>query len=60
VITISNRGLRLTDVKTEEVKPNEGRRGWGLKLMKTLMDEVKIEQVDDGTKISMTKYKVKR
>jgi len=56
VMTISNRGLRLTDVKSEEVKPIEGRRGWGLKLMRTLMDEVKIEQVDDGTRISMTKY----
>jgi len=56
VITISNRGLRLTDKKLEEINPPEGRRGWGLKLMKTLMDEVKIEQVDDGTRISMTKY----
>ena len=57
VITISNRGLRLTDVKIEEIQPEENRRGWGLKLMRTLMDEVKIEQVDDGTRISMTKYR---
>lgn len=56
VITISNRGLRLTDKTAEEITPDEGRRGWGLKLMKTLMDEVKFEQVDDGTRISMTKY----
>jgi serine/threonine-protein kinase RsbW len=56
VITISNRGLRLTDKKAVEIKPEEGRRGWGLKLMQTLMDEVKFEQVDDGTRISMTKY----
>jgi serine/threonine-protein kinase RsbW len=56
VITISNRGLRLTDVKIEEIKSEEGRRGWGLKLMRTLMDDVKIEQVDDGTRISMVKY----
>ena len=56
VITISNRGLRLADKKAKEIKPNEGRRGWGLKLMQTLMDEVKFEQVDDGTRISMVKY----
>ncbi len=56
VITISNRGLRLADRKATEIKPDEGRRGWGLKLMQTLMDEVKFEQVDDGTRISMTKY----
>ena len=56
VITISNRGLRLRDKKAEEITPDEGRRGWGLKLMKTLMDEVKLEQVDDGTRISMVKY----
>ena len=56
MITISNRGLRLSDKKAVEIKPDEGRRGWGLKLMQTLMDEVKFEQVDDGTRISMTKY----
>jgi serine/threonine-protein kinase RsbW len=56
VITISNRGLRLADKNAHEIAPNEGRRGWGLKLMKTLMDEVKLEQVDDGTRISMVKY----
>ncbi len=56
IITISNRGLRLTDKKTGEINPVEGRRGWGFKLMKSLMDEVKFEQVDDGTRILMTKY----
>ncbi|MBC7901528.1 MAG: ATP-binding protein [Saprospiraceae bacterium] len=55
-ITISNRGLRLADKTASEVEPDEERRGWGLKLMKKLMDEVKIEQTDDGTSISMTKY----
>jgi serine/threonine-protein kinase RsbW len=56
IITISNRGLRLADKKAQEIAPDEGRRGWGLKLMKSLMDEVKFEQTDDGTRISMTKY----
>ena len=56
IITISNRGLRFTGKQATEINPDEGRRGWGLKLMKSLMDEVKFEQVDDGTCISMTKY----
>jgi serine/threonine-protein kinase RsbW len=56
IITISNRGIRLTDKKAREFVPDEGRRGWGLSLMKTLMDEVKFEQTDDGTRISMVKY----
>ena len=56
IIEISNRGLRLTDKNAREFTPDEGRRGWGLKLMKSLMDEVKFEQTDDGTKISMVKY----
>ncbi|MCY7377318.1 MAG: ATP-binding protein [Pyrinomonadaceae bacterium] len=56
VITVSNRGLRIADQQATEINPDEGRRGWGLRLIKTLMDEVKFEQVDDGTRISMTKY----
>ena len=55
-VTVSNRGLRLADKQAAEFTPDEGRRGWGLKLMKSLMDEVKYERVDDGTRISMTKY----
>ncbi len=59
LITISNRGLRFKDKQIKEITPDTGRRGWGLKLMKTLMDDVKFEQVDDGTKISMVKHLVK-
>jgi serine/threonine-protein kinase RsbW len=61
IITISNRGLRLTDRRPQtvpepgETEPSQ-RRGWGLKLIEKLMDEVKIEQTDDGTSISMTKF----
>jgi len=32
------------------------RRGWGLKLIKTLMDEVEFERVDEGTSLRMVKY----
>ena len=56
VITVSNRGIRMTDRAVTMNDPGTGRRGWGLNLMRGLMDEVKIEQVDDGTRISMTKY----
>ncbi|CAN5751005.1 hypothetical protein BH24ACI3_BH24ACI3_00120 [soil metagenome] len=56
-ITVSNRGIRLTDkMRAVDEGSEEGRRGWGLQLMRRLMDEVRIEQVDDGTRISMTKY----
>lgn len=60
IITISNRGVKIPSEKIAEsvtqIEPDEGRRGWGLKLMRNLMDEVKFEQIDDGTRISMTKY----
>jgi serine/threonine-protein kinase RsbW len=55
VLTVSNRGLRLAS-KVLTTEPSEGRRGWGIQLMRRLMDEVKIEQVDDGTRIVMTKF----
>lgn len=58
-ITISNRGLRLADKAAKTVITETGRRGWGLKLIQGLMDEVKVEQTDDGTRITMTKF-VKR
>ena len=60
IITISNRGVKIPADKAAQtvtqIEPDEGRRGWGLKLMRNLMDEVKFEQVDDGTRISMVKY----
>ena len=55
-ITIANRGLRINTAAARAADPDEGRRGWGLKLMKGLMDDVKIEQTDDGTQITMVKY----
>jgi serine/threonine-protein kinase RsbW len=57
VITISNRGLRLADriVEQPAASTEEGRRGWGLGLIRQLMDEVRVESVDDGTRIVMTK-----
>lgn len=61
VITISSRGIvppNLNGAKSgSSVKEAaEERRGWGLKLIRTLMDEVEFERVDDGTSLRMTKY----
>lgn len=55
-ITISNRGLRLADKQPVAIdEATNERRGWGLKLIRGLMDEVKIEDTDDGTRITMVK-----
>jgi serine/threonine-protein kinase RsbW len=61
VITISSRGivpanLNGTKSGSEVTEAAEERRGWGLKLIRTLMDEVEFERVDDGTRLRMTKY----
>jgi serine/threonine-protein kinase RsbW len=59
VITVSNRGLRLSDRTAAgdavQSELGEGRRGWGLNLIRTLMDDLRVEPVDDGTRIVMTK-----
>jgi len=68
VVTVSSRGIlppvaengssgksatRNGDAAQEQAKE---RRGWGLKLIRSLMDEVEFERVDDGTRLRMTKY----
>jgi serine/threonine-protein kinase RsbW len=55
-ITISNRGVRLSGVPESDEGSNGKRRGWGLQLMQKLMDEFELDNVDDGTRIRMTKY----
>jgi serine/threonine-protein kinase RsbW len=65
VVTISSRGIVPTNVGSNNAhlsKPEssdaaaEERRGWGLKLIRSLMDEVEFERVDEGTSLRMTKY----
>jgi serine/threonine-protein kinase RsbW len=69
VITIASRGILPLNVEQagsiegqEQILEDENgnaaeqRRGWGLKLIKTLMDEVEFERVDEGTSLRMTKY----
>ncbi|MDT5270782.1 MAG: serine/threonine-protein kinase RsbW [Acidobacteriota bacterium] len=65
VITVSSRGLSVpislpengaAADKNGSGEGAKGRRGWGLKLIRTLMDDVEFERVDDGTRLRMTKY----
>jgi serine/threonine-protein kinase RsbW len=67
VVTVSSRGLLVPEKQLEtgaqgrsngnhQGENGKGRRGWGLKLIRTLMDEVEFERVDDGTRLRMTKY----
>ncbi len=69
IVTVSSRGVAVAQNGASQGPPSEqlngteadrgaarGRRGWGLKLIRTLMDEVEFERVDDGTRLRMTKY----
>lgn len=56
-VTIASRGVVPVNAteETGNIAARE-RRGWGLKLIRTLMDEVEFERVDEGTSLRMTKY----
>jgi serine/threonine-protein kinase RsbW len=64
VITISSRGILpsnmianvQSETATDRSESVDERRGWGIKLIRTLMDEVEFERVDEGTSLRMTKY----
>ncbi len=53
---------RFEEESGEQIRQGESgnaadqRRGWGIKLIKTLMDDVEFERVDEGTSLRMTKY----
>lgn len=65
VVTVASRGVVPASLAPtngqdagarNEKEDAKSRRGWGLKLIQTLMDEVEFERVDDGTQLRMTKY----
>jgi serine/threonine-protein kinase RsbW len=64
VVTVSSRGVIPAALNSQNGESNNNgeaaesreRRGWGLKLIRSLMDEVEFERVDDGTRLRMTKY----
>ena len=55
VVTVASRGVVPATANGQNGEAGS-RRGWGLKLIKSLMDEVEFERVDDGTQLRMTKY----
>jgi serine/threonine-protein kinase RsbW len=64
VVIVASRGVMPTSLlghNGQQVDPKQekenGRRGWGLKLIQTLMDEVEFERVDDSTQLRMKKYR---
>ncbi|MFQ5735375.1 MAG: ATP-binding protein [Thermodesulfobacteriota bacterium] len=48
-------GRAVTAAESGELR----KRGWGLELMKGLMDEVRFEKIRGGTKVVMVKYLIK-
>lgn len=54
-ITIENRGVRFNAAAAGGGN-GEARRGWGIKLIKGLMDEVTSAETDDGSSLTMVKY----
>jgi serine/threonine-protein kinase RsbW len=66
IITISSRGIVPFSIDMESGAGDSvgsaasntpaNRRGLGLSIIRTLMDEVEFERTDDGTRLRMTKY----
>jgi anti-sigma regulatory factor (Ser/Thr protein kinase) len=47
----------VLEAKMGKGKGLRDRRGWGLKLMRNLMDEVVFEPCDEGTRVRLVKYR---
>ncbi len=61
-ITITDTGIGFSPDDVEEPRIEEklkaaSKRGWGLKIIRGLMDEVDIQSGDDGTTVVMCKLK---
>jgi len=61
VVHVQNEGrsfdpatISRPDIEAKIMGPH--RRGWGIELMKGLMDEVRFERVEGGTRLVMVKY----
>ncbi len=64
-IRIEDRGVGFVPAEVEEPRIEDklgaaNKRGWGLKIIHSLMDEVEIESSDNGTIVTMSKYRGER
>jgi anti-sigma regulatory factor (Ser/Thr protein kinase) len=60
-ITVENSGKPFSletrkEIPVEEKLRMGNKRGWGFKLVYAIMDDVKVERVNDRTRVSMIKY----
>jgi anti-sigma regulatory factor (Ser/Thr protein kinase) len=56
----SGHGFDPTRVKAPEIASalrSSRKRGWGIKIIESLMDDVRIESGEHGTRIVMRKYR---
>ena len=62
VIKVTDQGVGFDEntvkiPKIEQKIKSDHKRGWGLQLIKELMDTVEFESTDEGTTVTMTKKK---
>jgi anti-sigma regulatory factor (Ser/Thr protein kinase) len=46
---------RLDELPVEEKLHSENKRGWGFKMMRKIMDEVKVERIGEKTRVILIK-----
>ena len=59
-VTDAGHGFDPTRLKTPEIAAalrSSRKRGWGIKIIESLMDDVRIESGEHGTRIIMRKYR---